>query len=54
MNTPEFPNFVHVETLNKCNLKCTMCPITLGENKRPDMSQEVFEKIDLIKTIDQF
>ena len=45
MNTPEFPTFVHVETLNKCNLKCIMCPITLGENKRPDMSQEVFEKI---------
>jgi len=45
MNTPEFPTFVHVETMNKCNLRCIMCPITLGENKRPDMSQEVYEKI---------
>lgn len=45
MKTPIFPPFVHVETMNKCNLKCIMCPITLGENQRPDMSQELFEKI---------
>lgn len=42
---PDFPRFIHVETLNKCNLRCTMYPISLGETKRPNMSQETYEKI---------
>jgi radical SAM protein with 4Fe4S-binding SPASM domain len=45
METPVFPKYLQVETMNKCNLKCTMCPITLGENKRPNMDFELYEKI---------
>lgn len=43
-NVPVFPRHVHIETINKCNLKCVMCPISAGENKRPAMPFELYEK----------
>lgn len=45
MDTPPFPPLIHIETMNKCNLRCTMCPITLGQTNRPNMNMELYEKI---------
>jgi len=44
MEVPDFPPLIQIETNNKCNLRCRMCPITLGENTRPDMDLNLFEK----------
>jgi len=45
MKVPEFPPLMQVETLNKCNLLCRMCPITQGETTRPKMDSNLYEKI---------
>ena len=44
MEVPVFPKWIQLETLNKCNLRCTMCPISTGESKRPNMPFELYEK----------
>ena len=40
-------NHVEIETQNRCNGKCTFCPVSVGNDIRPkaSMSDELFEKI---------
>lgn len=40
-----FPQNVHVEVTNICNLHCVMCPIDQQKREKGFMSLEVFEKI---------
>ena len=40
-----FPQNVHVEMTNKCNLHCIMCPIDQQTRKKGFMAFETFEKI---------
>jgi len=40
-----FPIHIEIETTNRCNLSCIMCPHRLMKRKQEDMKMEVFEKI---------
>lgn len=39
------PQKVFVEITGACNLRCPLCPRTYSNNKRGNMSKEVFEKV---------
>lgn len=44
------PQIIYVETTNRCNAKCIMCPHIKMQRKKGVMSQQLFEKtIDSIK-----
>src|SRR3990170_3927583 len=52
MNTLK-PTAIYIETTNKCNAKCIMCPNTKMTRKRAVMSEQIFEKtIDAISNLD--
>ena len=40
-----FPRYLEIETIHKCNAKCSMCPIHNQSISRGAMSKELFEKI---------
>lgn len=41
------PQFVSIETINRCNSKCSFCPASLGNETRPfeTMPEDLFAKI---------
>lgn len=46
-STPMFPAVLQVQTINRCNAACRMCPYpyTTAKEKEEDMSDELWEKI---------
>lgn len=46
------PKIVYIETTNKCNARCVMCPHTKMKRPTGFMSQQIFERI--IKTMKEF
>lgn len=46
-NLPKLPRKIEIETINRCNGKCSFCPVNANEPQRPyaKMKQELFEKI---------
>ncbi|WP_373031376.1 radical SAM/SPASM domain-containing protein [Sulfurovum sp.] len=47
LDPESFPSIVQVEITNRCNLKCTMCPVIKSERSKSDLTFELFEKIVL-------
>lgn len=43
----ELPRKIEIETINRCNGKCTFCPVNVNEPQRPyaKMTEELFHKI---------
>lgn len=40
-----FPETVQVESTNRCNSRCNMCPVPDSKRKKEDMTREVFMKV---------
>jgi len=47
LNAPPLFQAIELETVNRCNGKCTFCPVNVNEKQRKyaKMSRELFEKI---------
>jgi radical SAM protein with 4Fe4S-binding SPASM domain len=41
----EFPDVIRIESVGRCNFKCTHCPVGVYGNKRTMMSFETFKRI---------
>lgn len=54
LNKISLPKAIEIETLNRCNGKCSFCPVNATEEQRPyaKMSEDLFKKIiDELKMI---
>ncbi len=47
LKTPDFPRRLQIETTNRCNASCSMCPILHMDRPKGEMDPALFEKIAL-------
>ena len=45
LRTPDFPRRLQIETTNRCNASCSMCPILKMKRPKGDMSFELWAKL---------